>query len=184
MGAVLVRVMCGVLVVLATASVARAANTTPMGDQLVGNCGETGHGAGCSDAGCQACVCADRPQCCTVDRTVECLNEAAFCAAECFAVVGNCGDPRPEPGCNDPICEACVCAYNFIIDLGPCCENAWTNACAQFADGILFGDEQCVEECLLVNRADPAPLLPWLGVAVVLAVMAGIGGLRLRRARA
>jgi hypothetical protein len=57
------------------------------------------------------------------------------------------------------------------------------NGSAQFADGILFGDEQCVQECLLVNRADPAPLLSWLGVAAVLGTLAGIAGLRLRRAR-
>lgn len=166
-------------VLLLTGSVHAAANP-PTGNEAVGNCGDTTHGPGCSDAACAACVCDQEPSCCSQDWDNTCLSAALSCPAECFAVVGNCGDPRPEAGCSDALCEACVCND---WALPSCCTTEWDEGCAQAADGVLGDNTTCQPVCLLANRTEPAPALSWPGLTAALLALGGVAW-RQRRRRA
>lgn len=171
-----------VLLLFVGASVAPAAiNPRKNPDQYVGNCGDTTHGPGCNDPACQACTCNGRPECCTDNWDNLCLGYAGEnCPAECFAVVGNCGDPRPEPGCSDRLCEACVCAQ--FGQLGEsCCESEWTVACAQLAVGILADNHTCIPACVIANRTQPAPAVSPYGLLAAVLAASGIAWWRLRR---
>jgi hypothetical protein len=171
-----------VLLLLASAPAAPAAINPPQNpDQYVGNCGDATHGAGCNDPACQACVCNESPDCCTDDWDSQCLGIAGdSCPAECFAVVGNCGVPRPEPGCSDPLCEACVCAQFDALGAS-CCETEWSDSCAQIADGILANNDNCLPVCLLANRTHPAPAISAYGLFAAVLAASGIAWWRLRR---
>ncbi|MGH7787718.1 MAG: hypothetical protein ACRERC_12670 [Candidatus Binatia bacterium] len=166
------------LLAVCSATAASAANSAPMGDQVYGNCGLTDHGPGCDVPACEACVCAIMPECCTEDWDATCQFNTSQCPAECLAVVGDCGDPHPEPGCSDALCEACVCA-NFLA--GSCCENPWSSSCALAADGVLFDNPTCVGVCLLANRTQPAPTLSSPALAAGLLAIGAIVWHRLRR---
>ncbi len=158
---------------------AQGAASTPMGDQLVGDCGTTDHGPGCSDAACEACVCAADADCCAADWDEDCLFEAGQCHAECFAVVGDCGDPHDSPGCSDAACEACVCG-EFLQ--GQCCANPWGSACVEAAAGALFGDDVCANTCLIARRQN-VPALAAPGIAALFTVFGALAWHRLRRRR-
>lgn len=158
----------------------QAAIVGPMGDQLVGNCGETDHGPGCSVPACEQCVCALNSDCCDVEWTQSCLLTAGeSCPAACYAVVGDCGVPRNVPGCSDPACESCVCGLSPLGAM--CCTEDWDITCAQYAVGILFGETRCEQACLTANRRQPAPTLSVAGLLAGLCMLCGVGWYAVRR---
>lgn len=174
-----VRLVMAILVTVLVAAAAHGAANPPTGNEVVGDCGDTTHGPGCSNAACEACVCDQVPECCSQDWNQPCLAAALSCPAECFAVVGNCGDPRVAPGCNNAICEACVCNQ---WALPTCCTGSWSESCAQAAVGVLGDNTICQPACLLSNRPEPAPVLSPVGVGIgVLALTAIAWRRRARR---
>lgn len=98
--------------------------------------------AGCDDPGCEACVCASDNFCCDVSWDEVCASEATgACADECLCANGGVADccianPVEGPGCNDSLCEQCVC----LLDLF-CCNVFWDDVCAVQAQ------EDCGASC-------------------------------------
>lgn len=78
---------------------------------------------GCSDATCQANVCAQRPECCSTGWDETCVSLAQSLCAIC----GNpntCCEPDARPGCNNDACESAVCSI-----IPSCCSGAWDETC-------------------------------------------------------
>jgi hypothetical protein len=84
---------------------------------------------GCDDGACESCVCAADPTCCEVAWDASCLEEALEgCATSCGCPpVGSCCAENPvgSPGCDDGVCQACVCALDSF-----CCDASWDSVCA------------------------------------------------------
>ena len=81
---------------------------------------------GCSDADCEAIVCAIDPFCCATSWDSICADEALMLCV-CRGC-GNCDIPNPGvPGCSDPACEAVICIF------APFCCTSWDEVCAVFA---------------------------------------------------
>lgn len=120
-------------------------------------CGEH-EGAGCDGAGCQACVCAFEPDCCSVFWSEFCVNTARdACAVSCQCATvtpvstavptdtpgpppptaaptpsptpgGQCCEAHEGPGCDEAACQTCVCAADPL-----CCSDEWHTLCAATA---------------------------------------------------
>ena len=96
---------------------------------------------GCGGCGCEACVCAIQPECCTGPWNEQC---AFLCVENCGVAQSGC-ESGSVPGCCGCGCETCVC------DKHPeCCTDAWTDvciaACATECDGTCAtycGDGTC-----------------------------------------
>lgn len=76
------------------------------------------------------------------------MATAAMCAASTFAGSSNCCTAWGGLGCDDPTCQADVCAADSF-----CCSVQWDGICASEAAAIcatLCGGEACVVDC---NRA-------------------------------
>ena len=106
-----------------------------------GPCCDAHASPGCDDYPCQACVCSQEPYCCgdAGEWNYQCAADArGLCADACAcAERGPCCLGHEGQGCEEPLCEACVC------DLDPsCCTTEWTAACAALAGGA-----QCAETC-------------------------------------
>jgi hypothetical protein len=106
---------------------------------------------GCpSDPACETCVCAIDPFCCDTSWDSICADEANnICPTEC-----GCGDPGSNCcfangglGCDDDVCEACVCAADPF-----CCATAWDGICAGEASG-----PPCGNQCPCGGGGDPPP---------------------------
>jgi hypothetical protein len=98
-----------------------------------GNCCEPHGGVGCEDATCKSCVCDRDPACCTIDLgwDADCVSEAMVeCAASCTCeVAGSCCEAHEETvGCDDNLCQVCVCALDEA-----CCEVGWDGRCVEVA---------------------------------------------------
>ncbi len=124
---------------------ANAANVEPACNGVGGSCPGGGGGGdccaangtpGCDDPGCEASICAVDPFCCNTEWDMVCAN-AANMDPNCEGVGGSCpagggsGDccaPNGTPGCDDPGCEASVCAADPF-----CCDTLWDVACANQA---------------------------------------------------
>jgi len=92
-----------------------------------GSCFEAHETASCSDRLTCAQVCEQDPFCCTQAWDQWCVDAAEVLAGEVCAQ-GDCCDPGPEPGCNDPLCCQMVC------DVMPfCCSDAWDELCVKAA---------------------------------------------------
>lgn len=85
-------------------------------------------GAGCSDPGIEAAVCAADAFCCTTHWDAGCVAEAAASASEaCCTDTGN-------PGCGDATVSACVATYD------PFCEaTRWDSYCALEVESLGCG---------------------------------------------
>ena len=111
---------------------------------------------GCSDGACQTLVCALDPYCCDTQWDFQCANEASEVCPGCDEANADCGDgtcadaetcqtcppdcgpcevdpccaPTEAPGCDDPECQALVCAADPF-----CCASAWDPPCVAVAAG-------------------------------------------------
>ena len=100
---------------------------------------------GCDDRPCQECVCGLDPLCCTDIWDETCAQEAAEdCANRCdCAPVSNCCDPgRTDAGCDDSICEDCVCGIDDA-----CCSAVWDTTCTEEASLECAVRCTCVDVC-------------------------------------
>jgi len=110
--------------------------------------------AGCSDDNVEACVCMQRPSCCTSQWTADCVGlvdelGCGFCVGEppetSIGDPDDTGLPPPgeegdccmdgsAPGCIDDTVEACVCA-----EIPFCCETGWEEVCASAVEALGCG---------------------------------------------
>lgn len=111
--------------------------------------------AGCAGCGCEACVCDQKPDCCSTEWTAEC---AILCTDNCGTTQDGCS-PSPIAECCGCGCESCVCQKD-----PSCCSDAWGPACVSLCalecdgpcsdfcgDGVCADDgetcESCPEDC-------------------------------------
>jgi len=96
-----------------------------------GDCCEANGTPFCDDADCCEAICAADPFCCETEWDQICADAAI---AECDACKGGPAPPSDccinngTPGCNDPACEALICAADPF-----CCDTAWDQLCADAA---------------------------------------------------
>jgi hypothetical protein len=119
-----------------------------------GDCCTAHDGASCDESSCAACVCGIDAVCCedTWDATcVSIARNVEECAAQCTTCTplptpppdttptpGPCCEGRDfNPGCDDEICEACVCGVDAV-----CCSDTWDASCAVIAE------EECALSCI------------------------------------
>jgi len=119
------------------------------GDDGPNSCCVANGTPGCDDEFVEACVCADAVECCGTEWTGDCarLVDQLGCG-QCMGNESAEGDPDdsgapmgqdccgggPEPGCNDPVVEACVCAE---IDF--CCQTGWEKVCGSAVEALGCG---------------------------------------------
>ncbi len=111
-----------------------------------GGCCEANGTPGCNNLECQDKVCAVDPFCCTISWDAICAEQANELCTVCGGDPGDCCVPNGTPGCNDPDCEAAVCAVDAF-----CCETEWDTVCADEA-------EEVCAECV-----PPPPVCPGEG---------------------
>ncbi len=90
------------------------------------SCCQPHMGPGCQDDEVAACVCEAMPQCCEEGWGPECV--AAVDMMECGMCemdAGDCCVENNSPACNQPDVAACVCESS-----PECCEDVWSQACA------------------------------------------------------
>jgi hypothetical protein len=64
--------------------------------------------------------------------TLSCSGDcSAFDVSGCFDLGGDCCEPHPGPGCDDPACNTQVCGMDPF-----CCNASWDAICADTADTI------------------------------------------------
>ncbi len=94
---------------------------------------------GCSDAACEALVCAAEPLCCVFEWDLACQMAALdLCGLE--SPSDCCGFLGPGLVCSDPECVEVVCAADPF-----CCDTSWDTLCG-FEAQELCGDLCCCEE--------------------------------------
>ncbi len=102
-----------------------------------GPCCEAGEGPSCVEEDVAACVCAVMPECCTEAWTDACVQAVAgLGCGQCGPNLEQCCNEQPNPGCNDPEIEACVCPMDPF-----CCDSEWDAICVENVD--LFGCAMC-----------------------------------------
>ena len=94
---------------------------------------------GCSDKGCESCVCSVDPTCCAEGWHVGCDTIAASTCQGTCGCAGSACVPHEGPGANDPGCAECVC-FGAGQDPG-CCETEWGYFCSEAARVV------CAEPC-------------------------------------
>ncbi|NUN13918.1 MAG: hypothetical protein HUU55_09835 [Myxococcales bacterium] len=94
-----------------------------------------------------------------VDDGDECTSEGVCLNLQCTGQENLCGDSdccvaKEEPGCNDPACEECVCAFDAF-----CCDTAWDDICVGEAGVECFDSCGCegppVDESCCVPKEVP-----------------------------
>jgi hypothetical protein len=100
-------------------------------DPNAGDCCVANGGVGCNDPECCTAVCAVDPFCCDVEWDGICADEANQMCEVCGTPGSNCCVAHPTPGCDDPDCEAAVCAVDPF-----CCDVEWDGICAGEAEDI------------------------------------------------
>ncbi len=128
------RYVCGLVVGLLLAGASAVRADDPEGGQS--NCCFANGGPGCDDPVCASTVCALDPFCCNVAWDGICANEALeLCPNTCGGDPSNCCLAHGGLGCDDPDCQAAVCAVDPF-----CCQVAWDQICAdeahQFCGGL------------------------------------------------
>ncbi|MCX4242148.1 hypothetical protein [Paraliomyxa miuraensis] len=104
-----------------------------------GDCCAANGSPGCDDPVCETAVCALDPFCCSTEWDGICADEAELeCPVLCpggggtgggtGGVGGDCCAANVTPGCDDPACEAAVCAVDPF-----CCSSQWDDICADEA---------------------------------------------------
>ena len=145
-----------------------------------GDCCTVHEGSRCDDETCTSCVCAVDSNCCNgpwddfcveTARTVdECQPQCSFCSP--LPTVGPLPTPTPgpcceartlNPGCNESVCESCVCDVDenccldtwdevcTIIAVEECafsCDCPQDGDCCEASEGFGCGDRRC-QECVL-----------------------------------
>lgn len=95
-----------------------------------------GHGGqGCVDLTCCENVCFANEFCCSIGWTAECASLAKIlcgdtCAGSCPGD-GACCESHTGGGCDDDLCCDLVCNHT-----ASCCEDGWSETCADFANII------------------------------------------------
>ena len=106
----------------------------------LGDCCMLHPSPGCENEVCEAAVCGKSSYCCSIAWDIICASQAAE-LPECACTDGTTGDtggpvelasnccvpvePNGEPGCEDPVCEAAICAIDPF-----CCADEWISLCA------------------------------------------------------
>lgn len=96
--------------------------------EIASACCASSVGAGCGFAVCEDCVCEFDPFCCDTQWDTACAELAAFtCESGCACPASSedCCVVHDGTGCDDPTCEAAVCAADSF-----CCELGWDQPCA------------------------------------------------------
>jgi hypothetical protein len=98
-----------------------------------GDCCQPHAGVGCEDARCKNCVCEADDACCDDERgwDADCVSEAMVeCAASCTCeAAGDCCVEHIDTlGCDNTLCQDCVCAIDPA-----CCTEGWDARCAEEA---------------------------------------------------
>jgi hypothetical protein len=114
------------------------------GDGGDSNCCVPTGGLGCADRKCEAAVCGVDAFCCNVAWDSICADLAVELCEECGGggdggsgdggggtPVSNCCVPNGGIGCDNPACQAAVCAIDSF-----CCNVAWDSICADEAAGF------------------------------------------------
>lgn len=105
--------------------------------------------AGCNDDACESCVCEVDPPCCSEEFGWDdtCVQEAFVeCAAACpCEPEGDCCTAHGGVGCEDFVCQACVCGLDAT-----CCseETGWDATCVSVAEA------ECLQSCLCPTDGD------------------------------
>ncbi len=102
---------------------------------------------GCDDPICQALICAQDAFCCNNSWDQICADAAV---AQCPVCAGGGGDSdcceaNGTPGCDDPVCQALICAQDSF-----CCNNSWDQICADAAIAqcaVCAGGGGCAPAC-------------------------------------
>jgi hypothetical protein len=99
----------------------------------------------------EMCVCDADPFCCMMEWDAMCSAAAeAACGADCGGGGGgDCCAGGAAPGCDDPLCEADVCAVDAF-----CCANTWDDICASEAAGICDGCGAGMGDCCVENAGE------------------------------
>jgi hypothetical protein len=123
-------------------------------DPLGGDCCVAAMQPGCIDRAVAECVCAQDPFCCETQWDQQCVDsvDALGCGAcgggapnpggteggDEGGAGGACCAPTGQPGCGDPIVEACICG-----DVGDvyCCIGEWDEQCAM--EVVEYGCAAC-----------------------------------------
>jgi hypothetical protein len=95
------------------------------------DCCSTSPDAGCERKECEACVCDDDALCCSAAWDALCA-QATFgtCSELCLCELPSCCEPSDFTSCDDPVCQACVCAADDF-----CCDIGWDEFCVDCAQG-------------------------------------------------
>jgi hypothetical protein len=136
---------------------------------------------GCSDATCEATVCAADSFCCTVEWDGICAGEAFTLCTLCSEASSCCvpsgggggGGAPTGTGCDDPTCEADVCAIDPF-----CCDTSWDTICVTEAWTICG-----VCGAYIPPIIQEIPTLSKTGLGLLAAGMLLGGALLLRRRR-
>lgn len=109
--------------------------TVEVSEEGDGCCGCISGPPGCDDPACTAAICGLDPFCCdTAWDSFCCFSVQAICGENCDAAGGggsNCcceNGLSGGPGCDDPNCEAAVCALDPF-----CCDTQWDQLCCEAA---------------------------------------------------
>ena len=113
------------------------------------NCCIAHPGTGCDHGGCEADVCLIDIWCCTFEWDEQCAAEAGVLCSICQPTGPDCCFPQATPGCEDPECEALVCAADPF-----CCDTLWDSLCAEQAAALCEacgGDPPKTGPCCAAN---------------------------------
>ena len=122
---------------------------------------------GCVDVTCCEAICAGDGFCCDVIWDFVCADEAVAnsdAGGPCVCGPGDpgsCFEPNQTPGCNDPVCEECVCALDPF-----CCDIAYDEDC------VFIAETDCAEECGAVGAI---PTVSEWGMIALAALLLAVG---------
>ena len=116
-----------------------------------GDCCEGHGGPACDDEAIAQCVCEQDPFCCDQLWDEFCADAVDFLGCGVCDPIdtggrGSCCEAKPEPGCEQPDVEACVCGYDPF-----CCEYEWDGACVSLVDLGMCGSCQSTGDCCVDN---------------------------------
>lgn len=123
-----------------------------------GDCCTPHGGVSCAEARCKTCVCALDPVCCTEEWDERCVEIAtADCPVDCpCEEAGGCCEPHDGLGCDDIVCQDCVCALDPL-----CCTEIWDERCAEEA-AVDCGERcaECISDDCCVPSDEPGCVEP------------------------
>ncbi len=99
------------------------------------SCCQPHMGPGCDDDPVADCVCEALPQCCEEGWGPECVEAVDMLqCGMCEMDAGDCCVENGSPACNQPDVAACVCESS-----PECCEDVWSQACADSVEMLGCG---------------------------------------------